>query len=50
MNKGIIKEGVLGVLKLRWMSLFKNYHSNVKNVRLDNPVAIEQPEVVLESK
>jgi dolichol-phosphate mannosyltransferase len=31
MNKGIIKEGVLGVLKLRWMSMFKNYRSNVKN-------------------
>src|SRR5690606_7943772 len=25
MNKGIIKEGVLGVLKLRWNSMFKNY-------------------------
>lgn len=31
MNKGIIKEGVLGVLKLRWMSMFKNYRNNVKN-------------------
>lgn len=50
MNKGIIKEGVLGVLKLRWMSLFKNYHSNVKNVTLNNTVTIEEPEVVLDSK
>jgi len=31
MNKGIIKEGVLGVLKLRWYSLFKNYRKRVKN-------------------
>ncbi len=31
MNKGIVKEGILGVLKLRWMSMFKNYRRNVKN-------------------
>ncbi|MEO5996819.1 MAG: polyprenol monophosphomannose synthase [Chitinophagaceae bacterium] len=31
MNKGIVKEGILGVLKLRWHSLFKNYNSRVKN-------------------
>lgn len=31
MNKGIVKEGILGVLKLRWYSLFKNYHSRLKN-------------------
>jgi dolichol-phosphate mannosyltransferase len=30
MNKGIIKEGVLGVLKLRWYSLFTNYRRRVK--------------------
>ena len=30
MNKGIIKEGVLGVLKLKWMSIFKNYRRRVK--------------------
>ena len=30
MNKGIIKEGILGVLNLRWQSLFKNYRSRVK--------------------
>jgi dolichol-phosphate mannosyltransferase len=29
MNKGIVKEGILGVLKLRWQSLFKNYHRRV---------------------
>lgn len=31
MSKGIIREGVLGVLKLRWYSLFKNYRARVKN-------------------
>lgn len=30
MNKGIIKEGILGVLKLRWYSLFTDYHKRVK--------------------
>lgn len=31
MNKGIVKEGILGVLKLRWQSMFKNYHARVGN-------------------
>ncbi len=31
MSKGIVKEGVLGVLKLRWFSLFKNYRKRVKS-------------------
>ena len=31
MNKGILKEGVLGVLKIQWQSLFKNYRKKVKN-------------------
>jgi len=31
MNKGIIKEGVLGVLKIQWNSLFKNYRRKVKS-------------------
>lgn len=30
MNKGIIKEGILGVLQLKWQSLFKNYRHKVK--------------------
>lgn len=30
MNKGIVKEGILGVLKLRWYSLFTNYRNRVK--------------------
>lgn len=31
MNTGIIKEGVLGVLKLRWYSFFTNYRRRVKS-------------------
>ena len=31
MSKGIVKEGILGVLKLRWYSLFKNYRNRVKS-------------------
>ena len=31
MNRGIVKEGVLGVLKLRWFSLFTNYRRRVKS-------------------
>ena len=31
MNKGIVKEGILGVLELRWRSLFTNYRKKVKN-------------------
>lgn len=29
MSKGIIKEGIVGVLKLQWHSLFKNYKASV---------------------
>lgn len=29
MSKGIIKEGVLGVLKIQWQSMFKNYRKRV---------------------
>lgn len=31
MHKGIIKEGVLGVLNLRWQSMFKDYSNRLKN-------------------
>ncbi|MGH2649276.1 MAG: polyprenol monophosphomannose synthase [Ginsengibacter sp.] len=36
MNKGIVKEGILGVLNLKWMSIFKNYRSRVKNIPVDS--------------
>ncbi len=35
MNKGIIKEGVLGVLQLRWQSMFKNYRRQLLNKPYD---------------
>ncbi len=35
MSKGIIKEGVLGVLSIQWQSLFKNYRKKVKNTDVD---------------
>jgi dolichol-phosphate mannosyltransferase len=50
MNKGIIKEGVLGVLKLRWHSLFKNYRKRVSNTENTNKVTFHQPDVMLEGK
>lgn len=31
MNKNIIQEGIIGVLLLKWKSLFKNYRRKVKN-------------------
>ncbi len=31
MHKGILKEGVIGVLKIQWHSLFKNYRRKVKS-------------------
>ena len=31
MSKGIIKEGVLGVLKIQWHSLFKSYKKRVSS-------------------
>ncbi len=35
MSKGIIKEGVLGVLSIQWQSLFKNYRKRLKNTDND---------------
>lgn len=50
MNKGIVKEGILGVLKLRWQSLFKNYQKKVTNRVYNNNISFHQPDVALESK
>jgi len=50
MNKGIVKEGILGVLKLRWMSMFKNYRNKVKNSYPGTPVSYPKAEVLVESK
>lgn len=52
MNKGIIKEGVIGVLKLRWNSLFKNYRKKVKNsgTEISSMKGIRQNEILAESE
>ncbi|CAN5235675.1 polyprenol monophosphomannose synthase [soil metagenome] len=44
MNKGIVKEGILGVLKLKWMSIFKNYRLRVQNVP-ENTVSLHKVEL-----
>ena len=49
MNKGIIKEGVLGVLELRWQSLFKNYRKKLTNTPYNGSVNFQQ-DVMLEGK
>lgn len=51
MNKGIVQEGIFGVLKLRWHSLFTNYRKRVKKTKIKtlqvgnvkNEVLAEQP-------
>jgi len=48
MSKGIVKEGILGVLQLRWYSLFTNYRKRVKSdsphpLPLSTGVEREQP-------
>lgn len=48
MNKGIVKEGIFGVLRLKWMSMFKNYRSRVKNIA-DVP-SYQNAEVMMERK
>ena len=50
MNKGIIKEGVLGVLKLRWMSLFKNYRNNVKNIYSTDTLDLNKEKIFINRK
>lgn len=50
MNKGIIKEGVLGVLKLRWQSLFKNYRKKLANTAPADTMPFKEADVLLEGK
>ena len=49
MNKGIVKEGILGVLNLVWLSIFKNYRVRVKNNDV-MPITPFTNEVMAESK
>jgi dolichol-phosphate mannosyltransferase len=50
MNKGIVKEGILGVLKLRWDALFKNYRKRVKNTSGIDQVSHFSQNMVVEGK
>ena len=52
MNKGIVKEGILGVLQLRWQSLFKNYRKRVANNdnASGNAAVFPQQDVLMEKK
>ena len=50
MNKGIVKEGILGVLKLRWHSWFTNYRRRVTNTGVPTLPQIQQPEIMAETK
>ena len=50
MNKGIVKEGIWGVLKLRWYSLFKNYRKRVKNTDNSSISPLHKNEMIAESK
>ena len=50
MNKGIVKEGILGVLKLRWHSWFTNYRKRVKNETDTSMSSISQNEVLAKTK
>lgn len=52
MNKGIVKEGILGVLKLRWKSWFTNYRKKVTNTPADLAALepVPQSEMLAETK
>lgn len=53
MNKDIVKEGILGVLILRWHSLFTNYRKRVKNTYTpgsNDAEPIQRNNVLVESK
>lgn len=52
MNKGIVKEGILGVLKLRWHSFFTSYRKRLKKNDSVKPVAepTHKPEALAETK
>ncbi len=50
MNKGIVKEGILGVLKLRWYSLFTNYRRKVKNTENAETDFVTETDFITNSK
>jgi dolichol-phosphate mannosyltransferase len=52
MNKSIVKEGILGVLKLRWNSLFTSYKKKASNNGevIHSIGSVEKNEMLIESK
>ena len=50
MNKGIVKEGILGVLKLRWNAMFKNYRKRVLKTPAAGSVNHFSQNMVVEGK
>ncbi|RYY58244.1 MAG: polyprenol monophosphomannose synthase [Chitinophagaceae bacterium] len=50
MNKGIVKEGILGVLQLRWHSWFTDYHKRVKKEESDEINSLHKKKMMAESK
>jgi dolichol-phosphate mannosyltransferase len=49
MNKGIVKEGILGVLKLRWNTLFTDYRKKITN-KESSTISSDKNEVLAQSK
>ncbi|MEO5945049.1 MAG: polyprenol monophosphomannose synthase [Ferruginibacter sp.] len=47
MNKGIVKEGILGVLQLRWQSWFKNYRRRLSNEPAETAANLFQQQDIL---
>ncbi len=50
MNKGIIKEGIFGVIKLKWQSISKNYRRRVSKNEITATNIFPQQDVVIESR
>lgn len=50
MNKSIVKEGILGVLKLRWHSLFTNYRKRVTNIEGAEVNSLPKNKIAAEGK
>ncbi len=50
MNKGIVKEGILAVLKLRWHSWFTNYRKRVKNIETAEVNSMQENKIAAEGK
>ena len=51
MNKGILKEGILGVIRIQWQSLFKNYRRRVGSGTTTKFVAqVYEKELLAEGK